>query len=57
MVHGFLQAESFIGGAKWTPRKTRLGAGGTALVKPDAFGNVYLEGFHCPTCRLFTLHY
>lgn len=57
MVYGFLQAESFIGGAKWTTKKSKLGAGGRALVKPDAFGNVYLEGFHCSSCKVLTLHY
>jgi hypothetical protein len=57
MARGFLQPESFIGGAKWASRKTRLGAGGRALVRPDAFGNVFLEGFHCSACRILALHY
>ena len=57
MAHGFLRAESYIGGAKWTPKRTRLGSGGEALVHPDGLGNVYLEGFRCPGCRFLALHY
>lgn len=57
MDHGFLVAESYIGGAKWMTRRTRLGAGGKALVNPDGFGNVYLEGFRCSGCRYLSLHY
>ncbi len=57
MERGFLAAESFIGGAKWTTKKTKLGVGGEALVKPDGLGNVYLEGFHCPSCKLLSLRY
>ncbi len=57
MAHGFLRTESYIGGAKWTARRTRLGAKGEGLVKPDALGYVYLEGYRCPGCRFLALHY
>ena len=57
MEHGFLAAESFVGGVKWTAKRSKLGASGPTLVKPDALGNVYLEGFHCPRCKLLSLHY
>lgn len=57
MEHGFLAAESYIGGAKWAVKKSKLGAGGKALVKPDVLGNVYLEGFRCPDCKYLSLHY
>ena len=57
MEHGFLAAESFIGGVKWTTKKSRLGASGPALRKPDVLGNVYLEGFHCSACKYLSLHY
>lgn len=57
MAHGFLRAESFIGGAKWTAKRTRLGSRGDPLVNPDALGYVYLEGHRCPRCRFLALHY
>lgn len=57
MAHGFLRAESFIGGAAWTTKRTRLGSHGVPLVRPDGFGYVYLEGDRCPDCRLLTLRY
>jgi len=57
MAHGFLRAESYIGGAKWTAKKTRLGSPGDRLVNPDGFGFVYLEGYRCPGCRFLALHY
>jgi len=57
MEPGFLVAESYLGGAKWVLRKTRLGAGGEALVRPDALGNVYVGGRRCRRCRFLALHY
>ena len=57
MAHGFLRTESYIGGAKWTAKRTRLGSPGVVLVRPDRFGWVYLEGYRCPTCRFLALHY
>jgi hypothetical protein len=57
MAHGYLRTESYIGGAKWTLRRTRLGAPGVPLVQPDGFGFVYIEGFRCPDCRYLGLHY
>ena len=57
MDSGYLVAESLLGGAKWTRRKTRLAAGGEALTAPDAWGNVYLGGFRCGECRTLVLAY
>lgn len=57
MVKGFLVAESFLEGAKWTLQKTRLALGGEVLAKSDGFGNVYIDGFRCASCRLVILHY
>ncbi len=57
MEHGYLGAESFIGGAKWTHKRSKLGASGPTLVKPDVLGNVYFEGFRCASCRHLSLHY
>ena len=57
MKSGYLVAESLLGGAKWTRRKTRLAAGGEAVVRPDAWGNVYLGGFRCESCRTLVLRY
>ena len=57
MQPGFLLAESYIGGAKWVTRRTRLARGGTSLVRPDGLGNVYLAGHRCPGCRFLALHY
>ncbi len=57
MEHGFLGAESFIGGAKWYTRKSRLGTGGEALMKPDGLGMVYFEGERCQGCKLLLLRY
>jgi hypothetical protein len=47
MEAGFLVAESFVGGAKWMRKKTRLAMGGEVLADPDGLGNVYLEGLRC----------
>jgi hypothetical protein len=57
MASGHLVAESLLGGAKWTAKKTRLAAGGESLVSPDSWGNVYLDGFRCPGCRTLVLRY
>ncbi len=57
MDRGFLVAESYIGGAKWVARKTRLAGGGSRLVPPDAWGNVYFGGHRCTRCRLLVLAY
>ncbi len=57
MEHGYLGTESFIGGAKWTRTRSRLGAKGPTLVKPGVLGNVYFEGGRCASCRYLLLHY
>ncbi len=57
MDRGYLVAESLLGGAKWTARKTKLAAGGQRLVDPDGWGNVYLPGFRCSSCRILSLRY
>lgn len=57
MEHGFLRAESFIGGAKWAVKRTLLGAGGEPIAGTDSGGNVYIEGFRCRGCRYLSLHY
>lgn len=57
MESGYLRAESFIGGAKWTRKKTLLGVGGEPIVGTDPGGNVYLPGFRCTSCRVLTLRY
>ncbi len=57
MLQGFLVAESFVEGAKWTREKTKLALGGEVLVKPDGFGNVYITGYRCVGCRRVVLRY
>ncbi len=57
MEPGYLCAESFIGGAKWTTTKTLLAIGGEPIKGTDAGGNVYLEGFRCRSCRMLSLRY
>lgn len=57
MEEGFVIAENFVEGARWTKRKTRLGAGGEKLVEADAFGNQYIPGYRCPSCKLLLLFY
>jgi hypothetical protein len=57
MEVGYLVAESYISGAKWMHEKTRLALGGQAIQSPDAWGNVYIAGLRCATCRLLTLRY
>lgn len=57
MDRGFLVAESYLGGAKWVTRRTRMAAGGASLVRPDNWGNVFLAGQRCPGCRLLVLRY
>lgn len=57
MAKGFLVAESFVEGAKWTTQKTKLALGGEVLAHPDGFGNVYVNGYRCVACRLVILEY
>lgn len=57
MEAGFVVAENFVEGARWTKQKTRLGTGGEPIVKADAFGNQYIPGFRCTSCRLLLLVY
>jgi len=57
MEQGYLVAESMLSGAKWMQEKTRLAIGGERLQPPDSWGNVYLAGLRCSTCRLLTLRY
>ena len=57
MEQGFVIAENFVEGARWTMKKTRLGAGGEKLVEADAFGNQYIPGYRCPSCKLLLLFY
>ncbi len=57
MESGFLVAENFVEGARWTRQKTRFGTGGDRLVEPDALGNQYIPGYRCPACRLLLLVY
>jgi len=57
METGFLIAEHFVEGARWTKVKTRLGTGGEKLVDADMLGNQYIAGFRCPSCKLLLLFY
>lgn len=57
MAKGFLVAESFVEGAKWTTQKTKLALGGEVLAKADGFGNVYIDAYRCVACRVVILHY
>jgi len=57
MERGVLAAESFVGGAKWMKERSRLALGGEHLVKPDAWGNVYFDGYRCPSCKILALSY
>jgi len=57
MEEGFVIAENFVEGARWTKQKTRLGTGGEKLVAADAFGNQYIPGYRCPSCKLLLLFY
>ncbi len=57
MQKGFLVAESYLGGAKWVSRRTRLAGDGERIVNPDTWGNVYLAGLRCRSCRTLALRY
>lgn len=57
MEQGYLVSESFVSGVKWMREKTRLALGGEPIQPPDSWGNVYLAGLRCSTCRLVTLRY
>lgn len=57
MEQGYLVSESFVSGVKWMREKTRLTLGGEPIQPPDSWGNVYLAGLRCSTCRLVTLRY
>ena len=57
MEHGYLRAESFIGGVKWMPEKTSKTLGLESLVKPDALGFCFIEGFRCRECHNLVLQY
>lgn len=51
MQKGFLVAESFVEGAKWMTERSRLARGGEVLIKPDGWGNVYMDAYRCTDCR------
>ncbi len=57
MAKGYLVAESFVEGAKWMTEKTRLARGGEVIVKPDGWGNVYMDAYRCPGCRRVIVQY
>lgn len=57
MAKGFLVAESFVEGAKWMTEKTRLARGGEVIVKPDGWGNVYMDAYRCLGCRRVIVQY
>ncbi len=57
MEKGFLVAESFVEGAKWMTEKTRLARGGEVIVKPDGWGNVYMDARRCLECRRVIVQY
>ncbi len=57
MAKGFLVAESFVEGAKWMTEKTRLARGGEVIVKPDGWGNVYMDAYRCHGCRRVIVQY
>lgn len=57
MESAYLRAESFIGGAKWSRKKSVLGTGGEPIADMDLGGNVYIAGFRCSSCRVLSLRY
>ncbi len=57
MEEGYLGSESFIGGAKWDIKKSKLGIGGEELAKPGSLGMAYFEGNRCKNCSLLLLRY
>lgn len=57
MAKGFVVAESFVEGAKWTTQKTKMALGGEVIAPSDGFGNVYVDGYRCVACRLVILEY
>jgi len=57
MEPGVLAAESVVGGAKWMRKRSRFSLVGEGLVSPDAWGNVYFDGFRCRHCRVLVVGY
>ena len=57
MEQGFVIAENFVEGARWTTKKSLFGVGGERIVEPDALGNQYIPGFRCPACKIILLFY
>ena len=57
MVKGYLVAEAFVDGAKWMTEKSRLARGGEILIKPDGWGNVYMDAYRCTGCRRVIVQY
>jgi ssDNA-binding Zn-finger/Zn-ribbon topoisomerase 1 len=57
MEHGYIRAESFIGGIKWMREKSTKSLGLETVAKPDMLGFVFIEGFRCPECRLICSQY
>ena len=57
MEQGFVVAENFVEGARWTKQKSRFGTGGERIVEPDMLGNQYIPGFRCTGCKLLLLFY
>lgn len=55
MEHGFLRAESFIGGVKWMTEVSSKSLGLESLAKPNAMGFCFLEGDRCKECRKIVL--
>jgi hypothetical protein len=57
MLKGYLVAESFVEGAKWMVERSRLARGGEVLIKPDGWGNVYMDAYRCMGCRRVLVRY
>jgi len=59
MERGYVWAESTIGGygPKWFMNKSRSAIGGELLVRQDLWGNAWIEGYRCTSCRTLGLRY
>ncbi|NLT36892.1 MAG: hypothetical protein GXX95_01865 [Methanomassiliicoccus sp.] len=51
MEHGFVRAESFIGGVKWMTEVSSKSLGLESIAKPNSLGFCFMEGDRCKECH------
>ena len=57
MDSGTLGFFTYLGGARWFPRRNSWMTGGDPIVKNPLGGDTWIDGLRCPKCRLLLLSY